>query len=486
MFAVLLTFAVAAAPTPRVAPSAQQYVFVPRLDRLDALRGFVSVAGKKTSLMRSVIWSAELLPALGVDLMSPESLEAAGVNPQGSLTTSISAAGTIACVTLSRPDDFATRARRALDYGEGKWTGTLPAKTKFHATVRGEGVVTGGFVQRGAVGCVVKSSKGRGGPLMFEAEKLLGVVKPPPSFKNMKPLQGPVYLGSAEAVAVLRGNETSLTVDALPVRLPISTPSLSPAGLSPYANIPHSGVLSLKATVDPTAIKPYARAFAAQLLSFCRKCDAKDVSDVVTALSEQLTGSVYLRAHSLSLDPRGLKSDRGRYFALRHAYFAELKDPAAVKALFAKLPDIKGVLRTDKGLQLRANEGTIELQLLGRHLVIANDIDALSTGARLVAAATPGKLTHGLEAQGDPKPLGRALRKVSLLDALGSNEMAGLFAAGVEFGPLLAATEKVTVWADSGSPMKAQAVWLLEPPPKPAALPAPQPTADGGSGATGP
>lgn len=497
MFAVALVVLFAASPSPRVPPSAEGYVFIPRLDKMENLRGFTTLAGKKTPMMKSALWSEELLPALSIDLLSPESLAAAGVDPQGSLTISFSGQGKVACVSLSKPDEFAMRARRWLDRGGPKWTGKLP-NTNFYASVREQGVVTGGFVQRGNVGCIIQSPRGSGGALMFEAEKLLGPVKAPASFKNMTGLQGPMLLGSPDAVAVVRGGDTTLTLDARGVKLPISTPTLLPAGRSPYANIPHSGVLTLKARVDPAAIAPYVRSFATELLSYCAGCNSRELSNAIVALSSELTGNLFLRADSMALDPRALRTNQARYFALRHAYFAELKSGAVVKAMLQTLPAIKGLEKTEKGLQLRSEQGTIDLLIIGNHLVIANDLDALATGTRLVLAATPGKTTHSLEAQGDLKPLGKALRKVSVLDALSSKQMAGLFAVGMEFGPLLSSTEKATVWADSGTPMKAQATWVLEPI-RAAAQPNagdggslstvdvfPQATGDGGSGATAP
>lgn len=479
MFAVALVL-LAAQPAPRIVSNAEVYVFAPRLDRLESLRAFTTAAGKKTAMMRSVVWGDELLPMLSVDILSPESLNAAGIDPQGSLTTSFPPEGVVACVNVANAEAFVTRVRRAGPVAGQKWTGTIP-NAQFGAVMNSSGGVVSGFVQRGTVGCVIRSNKGRGGNLMFEAEKLLGTPKVPAGFKNLSAVNGPLLFGSPNAVASVKGTDNSLIVDARGVKLPISTPALAPPGMSPFATIPQSGVLTLKARVDPAAIAPYARNFALQLLSYCSGCTDKALSDAVLTLTSELTGNLFLRVDSVVINPPAMRTDQGRYFAVRHAYFAEMKNAAAVKSLFKKLPAIKGLLRTENGVQLTAEEGTVDVRVMGNFLVMSNDEAALQNAQRLVMAATPAKMTHSLEADGDPRPVGKALRKVSILDALANAQMAGFFAAGVELGPLLAVSERATLWVDSGSPMKAQAVWTLEPPKAGA-----QPTGDAGSDATPP
>lgn len=463
MGAVLLLVVLAAAPAPRVAASAEMYLFAPKLDRLDGVRAFTALAGQKTAMMKPYIWSEEVLPLLAVDITSPESLSAAGVDPAGSLTTSFTSGGIVSCVNLSSPEEFVNRARRSYAMSGARWTGTIP-NASFGAVAAQGGSVSAGYLQRGSVGCVVKSSKGRGGNLMLEAEKLLGTPKTPTSWKSASVLSGVLYVATPDVVAAVRAAGTTLTVDARGVKLPLTTPTLAAAGPSPFANIPNSGVFTLKARLEPAALVPFARSFAMQLTSFCAGCNDKALSDAILAVTSELTGNVYLRVDSLAISAASLRTDEGRYFSLRHAYVAELKNPAAVKALVEKMPAVKGAQRTDAGLSLQAGMGVVDLRVVGNNLIISNDTAALSAATALLSQAKPGTLAHSLQAQGDPEPLGKALRKLSLLDAMSSSQLAGLFAAGVEFGPLLAASEKATLWADSGVPMKAQAVWVLDPP----------------------
>lgn len=453
----------AAAPTPRVAPTANSYVFVPRLDKLDGISAFTSVAGKKSPLFRSVVWSDEVLPVFNLDVTSEPSLLAAGIDPAGPLSTSFFPTGKVACVQLKEPKEFAARGQSAMSGAGLKWKGTLPKGVAFDAVTVENGVIAG-YVLKGNLGCVVRSPKGKGASLMDEAAKLLDSPKVPATWKNASGLPGAAFAVSNEAVIAFHATAGALTVELKTARLPIAIPALQGGGPSPYGDLPSGGVGTVKARVDPASVGSYARGFASQLASFCPSCDERVIGDVAKAIAPELTGQLFLRVESLNL-AGSLRGDLNRYFAVRHAYLAELKNPDAVKAQLQRLESGKGVRKTANGIALVTQLGDVEVGVYGKHLCASNDAIAKQAILQQLQTAKGGKLEHGSEFQANPKLIGKALRQLSILDAVSNAELAGLFAAGTEVGPLLSASQSLSGYADSSTAgtYRAQLQWTLEP-----------------------
>ncbi len=69
----------------------------------------------------------------------------------------------------------------------------------------------------------------------------------------------------------------------------------------------------------------------------------------------------------------------------------------------------------------------------------------------------------------DPKKVARALSQVSLMDIMSNQQLAGLFAASAEVGPLLSNSERITGWLDSapGGGHRFSLTWTLPPRRKP-------------------
>jgi hypothetical protein len=65
----------------------------------------------------------------------------------------------------------------------------------------------------------------------------------------------------------------------------------------------------------------------------------------------------------------------------------------------------------------------------------------------------------------DPKKVARGLSQVSLIDIMSNQQLAGLFAASAEAGPLLANSERLTGWLDSapGGAHRFSLNWALPP-----------------------
>jgi hypothetical protein len=167
-----------------------------------------------------------------------------------------------------------------------------------------------------------------------------------------------------------------------------------------------------------------------------------------------------------------LRTDAGRFFAVRTAVFAETHAPEEALKAIMLLGTLKGSkpLEAGDGISVLLKEGEVRMGVRGSHVFFSNDPGVLEATYKALPT-TGGPMTHGAELNVDPKLLAQGLSQVPLMDAIQSTELAGVLAAGAELGPLLLATERISGWAD---PQKAQVSWKLKPPPPPRA------TLDGG------
>jgi hypothetical protein len=158
------------------------------------------------------------------------------------------------------------------------------------------------------------------------------------------------------------------------------------------------------------------------------------------------------------------RSSLARYFAVKNAFVAMVSDPGAVERALAALSGWKNAHRTRSGFVLTVPGGEIELGLHGKHLYVANDPGALK-GALEMLSTPPTSLKHGAEFALDPHRVAKTLSQLSLLDALGSRELAPLVAIGAELGPLLAASDAIRGWADSAGKGEHRfaLTWVLKP-----------------------
>src|SRR4051812_18143201 len=110
----LLASLVLGASTPRPLPSAESGIFLPRMDRIDGLVGFMERAGERSAMLRPQSWFSQFHPLVFVDFTRPESLAAAGIAHAGSVTVSFRHDGWMSCVELSDPAVFEKRAKERL------------------------------------------------------------------------------------------------------------------------------------------------------------------------------------------------------------------------------------------------------------------------------------------------------------------------------------------------------------------------------------
>jgi hypothetical protein len=206
-----------------------------------------------------------------------------------------------------------------------------------------------------------------------------------------------------------------------------------------------------------------ARGLAGQLARACPGCDARAAERAADVLGPLLTGHVLLHVEGFRLRPPP-RTREARYFALRHGWAAEIKDaPGAARALEA-LASARGFRKAGGGVVLATPDGEVQVGLSGNHLYVANDAGARQSLLAGLKGAAPGKLAHGLEGEFEALPLGKALSGVSVLDAVGNAEAAGLFALALELGPLLRASGTVTVSADAaGTAQRFRLEWPLAP-----------------------
>ncbi|MBM4378349.1 MAG: hypothetical protein FJ086_03475 [Deltaproteobacteria bacterium] len=461
--ALALSSLLAAAPAPpRAHPAADGWAHAPRLDALSGLGEFSRVAGKSSALLRSAVFSEELLPLLQLDLTDARGLTAAGLDVAAPFTTSLLPAGRVACFGLSDPAAFRARAEAALRQEGPPWNGTLPGITS-SAALRGAEPGLG-YVLKGKTACIASAPRAGGAALLKSTAKLLGTTPPPPGWKEGKGLPGDFFLGTKDgAVMALRASAAGLSVEGRAGELPGGVPGPLGAGESPYASLTRTGPALLRARLEPGRTGAHARALASTLARACRECDGRAVDRALETLAPLLTGQVLLHVEGFRLKPPP-RTHLARYFALRHAWVAEVKDAAAAARALEALGAARGLRRAGGGVVLPTPDGEVQVGLSGNHLYVANDGGARQSVLSALPGARAGQLPHGLVAELEAPSLGKALGGVSVLDAVGNAEAAGFFALALEVGPLLRSSGTLSGHADrSGGGQRFHLEWPLAP-----------------------
>jgi hypothetical protein len=305
-----------------------------------------------------------------------------------------------------------------------------------------EGTLLAGYVRKGNASCAVASTR-NARPLLEAAVAAVSNPKVGGGWGQLRGLSGAMFFVTRDGIAGLDGTARTLTVDGR-ARLP--APGLVKGGLSPYAISGNPGLVAIRAQVAKSDLPGAVRSLTGSIAAMCTRCGRADVAALEQAIAERLTGHVSLLVHALNVSGR-LRSEADRYFALRHAWLAEVDDAAAAKAALERARRLPGARPTGAGFAIVVQGGEIHLGLHGRHLFVANDSTALKAALDAIPPQ-PSPLAHGAEATLDPVRASRALASISLLDVIGSREMAGLFALGTELGPLLSITESVRANAD--------------------------------------
>ena len=108
---------------------------------------FSRVAGRSTPLLRTNVFSEELLPLLQLDVTDTAALATAGLDLAAPFTTSLLPAGRVACFGLKDVAAFRSRADGALRAEGPAWAGAVPGVTAAAALRGAEPSV--GYVLKG-------------------------------------------------------------------------------------------------------------------------------------------------------------------------------------------------------------------------------------------------------------------------------------------------------------------------------------------------
>ncbi|PTL76475.1 hypothetical protein [Vitiosangium sp. GDMCC 1.1324] len=465
MLSLVLAASLAAAPAPRAATSSETVVHIPRLDALQGVTAFLDRAGQYAALMRPVVWYAELHPFLSLDPSQPATLTNAGIDPTGPITVSLRSNGRISCTHLTDAKAFQEKAAAMLASASTK-AEVKPTTSGGVTTVsipRDSGGHTG-YALKGQEACAFSTSSGgfvddgQGQVMLKEASRLVG--KAPKPDARLAQLPGAVYvlLSHRGLVVGMDGNATELRLEGTATQLPL--PPFQTSGTSPYGTMKPEGLLFSRARVAPAGVSQAVGSVSASIQQVCPTCPPAEVSSVARAVAERLTGHVLAVVDSVRSRPN-VRTPEGRFFAPRQAVAAEVTDAAAMKSALAPLAKFPGAKATEDGYTLDVKGGTLFIRLKSRQLVVGND-EAVTRTLLTAVPQAGAKLPHAVDFTVDPKRLASGLNQVSLMDVVSDQQLAGIFAMGLELGPLLARSERISGWLDStGGAHRFSTVWTL-------------------------
>ncbi|MCP3105127.1 hypothetical protein LZ198_40295 [Myxococcus sp. K15C18031901] len=440
---LVLAAALTAAPAPRSAASAQTVVHVPKLDALTGLSAFLERAGTYAALLRPSAWSAELHPFLTIDPTRPQTLSAVGLDPTGPATVSLREDGRVSCMRVADVALFQQKAAEAITAAGGE--PTKPTTSKGITTVTTKRTDGGGmgYALKGKDVCAFGAADEGSAALLKESVKLVG--KAPAPDARLGKVAGVAFLTNGGTVLGLDGTGTVLKVDGTATKLPL--PPFQARAASPYGGMKPEGLLFSRVAVAPTGVSQAVGSLRANLQAVCAACQKEQVQAVADLVAKQLTGNMLVSMRNVQV--RGsLRSQEARFFAVKQAVAAEVTDAAAVKKALAPLSDFPGVKVLEDGWTLGVKGGTVFVRLKGKQLVVGND----ETATQAVLAALPetgAKLERAADFSLDPKLLAQGLSQVSLTDVMSNEQLAAMFAASSELGPLLSRSERITGWMDS-------------------------------------
>ncbi|HZH02173.1 MAG TPA: hypothetical protein VEY30_00230, partial [Myxococcaceae bacterium] len=411
---------------PRAPPVADASLYIPSASAAERLWSFFEEAGKHASLLRPSSWRPELHPLFGLELAPASSLSTWGVDPNGALTFSALGEGRQACTDLESPERFEGRVRERLAQAGEPWE-----KSARGASIRGVregGKLLAGYAIKGRQACafadpVDAEAISRRATDSVSRTSQVGL------WTRLTSLPGAAYLVFARgALGLNAAAADALAVQGLFPSAPL--PPLQAGGQSPYAAMEADGLLFARAQVTPGGVAGFLRQLTAELTRVCPSCSA-DLQSLAREVGPALTGRMVLRVNDVDL--RGpLNSPAARFFAVRHAAAAELKDVARVSQALETMAKTAAGGKTADGFSfpLSGAKGgrPLLLRLRGRHLLVGNDAEALAALAGALADRS-AEATHGADFRVDPQAVARALGRVSLMDLLTTPELAAVAAA---------------------------------------------------------
>ncbi len=441
MLAPLLASLLGAIALPRAPAGADLIVHTPRLDQLEGVVAFFESAGEHAPLLRPASWRTEFHPLVEVDIGRSDSLSRAGIDPTSWATLSYVGGDRITCLTLRDPPAFESRAEERLRSLGEAWTSPVTGASIRAATHAGK--VIAGYAIRGRQACAVSGSR-NSESLLLQAAKLLQSPPQRQHWAALESLPGRLYLVLRHYILGLSGDSRSLSVAGKAIG--IAAPRFKAGGGSPYADLPSSGVLYARAFLEPQARAESASLILPDWKALCPACEASQPRELLALLVENLTGNVLLRVDAARMSG-ALKTAWARYFAIKHAYLAEVRRIEEVRRALAQAAGWRGARKTPRGVLFPIEGGEVEIGVRGSQLYVGNDSGAIER-AFLAHSVRPAKRKHGAELSVDPQLVSRALAQVSLLDALASRDHAPLLAISLELGPLLDATGPIKGWID--------------------------------------
>lgn len=454
---LVLAAALAAAPAPRAAASAQTVVHIPKLDAMAGLSAFFERAGNSAAMLRPTAWRAELHPFLVIDPTKPETLSAVGLDAAGPATVSLREDGRISCLRVTDAKLFQAKAAEAITAAGGDEPKPTTAKGVTTVSVKRAAGGAMGYALKGQDVCAYGATDAGGPALLKEAVKLVG--KAPAADARLGKVAGVAYVASGNTVVGLDGTGSELKVDGTALKLPL--PPFQAKGTSPYGAMKPEGMLFSRVAVAPSGMSQAVGSLRATIQAVCPECPKEQVQSVADTVAKQLTGNVLVNMDNVRV--RGsLRQPEARFFSVRQALAAEVTDAAAVKSALAPLGSFPGAKALADGWALAVKGGSVFVRLKGKQLVVGND-EAV-TQATLAALPEAGaKLERAADFSVDPKKLARGLAQVSLSDVLADEQLAALFAVSSELGPLLEQSERITGWLDSapGGAHRFNLTWTL-------------------------
>lgn len=456
MLSLVLAATLAAAPAPRAAPSATTVIHLPRLDKLSGLHAFMSRAGTHAAMARPSTWAPEFHPFLALDPMRAETLTAVGIDPAGSATVSFLRGSKVSCAKLADVKAFQAKANTALAAGGEVKTRTTKGVTTASAPRSSGG--RAGYVLKGREACSF-STLYDDDDVQKEVVKMLG--KAPTPDARLGKLAGAAFVLQGPLVVGLDGTADGLKAEGTATRLPL--PPFQNTGTHPYGALALEGLLFSRAQVASAGLSQAVGSVRWSVQQLCASCPPAQVEAVAKAVTEQLTGNVAVLVDSIQVKS-SLRTPEGRFFAPRQAVVAEVKDEAKMKEALAPLAQLPGAQALEDGYSLALKGGSVFVRQKGKHLVLGND-DAVAKGLLEALPEKGGKLPHAVDFTLDPKKLARGLSQVSLMDVMSNQQLAGLFAASAEVGPLLSNSERMTGWLDSapGGAHRFSLHWAMPP-----------------------
>jgi hypothetical protein len=455
---LVLAASLAAAPAPRAAASAQTVVHIPKLDAMAGLSSFLERAGTHAAMLRPSAWRAELHPFLVIDPTKPQTLSAAGLDPAGPATVSLREEGRVSCLRVTDAKVFQAKATEAISAAGGADVKPTTSKGVTTVSVKRSAGGAMGYALKGEEVCSFGATDTGGAALLKEAVKLVG--KAPTQDARLGKVPGVAYLTSGGTVLGLDGTGSALKVEGTALKLPL--PPFQARSTSPYGAMKlEGGMLFSRVAVAPAGVAQAVGSLRSTIQAVCPACPKEQVQSMADTVAQQLTGNMLVNMDNVQV--RGsLRSQETRFFAVRQALAAEVKDAAAVKSALAPMSSFPGTKALADGWALAVKGGSVFVRLKGRQLVVGND-EAV-TQATLAALPEAGaKLERAADFSVDPKRLARGLNQVSLSDVLADEQLAALFAVSSELGPLLEQSERITGWMDSapGGAHRFSFTWTL-------------------------